>query len=111
MVQRCYMVTARLKEQVALGKEMLVHRIEQLAHGCWCRTPELAAASEIKDSAYTPADVMELFAVFRRQAADSLLFLKSVRSVAVHVRPVDGSAPQLLFRVGLSPAEVVSHEF
>lgn len=45
-----------------------------------CRTEALAAASEIKHTAYSPADVMALFAAFQRQAAGALLFLKYVAS-------------------------------
>jgi hypothetical protein len=41
-----------------------------------CRTDDLAAVSEIKRTAYSPADVMQLFAAFQRQAADALLFVK-----------------------------------
>jgi hypothetical protein len=53
-----------------------------------CRTDALAAASEIKHTAYSPADVMALFAAFQRQAADALLFLKCAHLLVVfsHLR-------------------------
>ncbi len=42
------------------------------------RTEALAAASEIKQTAFSPADVMALFGAFQKQAADTLLFLKYI---------------------------------
>jgi hypothetical protein len=45
------------------------------------RTEELAAVSEIKHTAYSPADVMTLFGAFQQQAADALLFVKCAAAV------------------------------
>lgn len=43
------------------------------------------------------------------QAADSLLFLKSVRTVEVHTSGSSGGPPRLLFRVTAEPAPGQAH--
>jgi sacsin len=48
------------------------------------RTKEQAEKSEIIDLAITPEDILKEFKAFRNEAADSLLFLKSIEKVEFH---------------------------
>ena len=58
---------------------VLVHRwLQASASSACCRTDETAQKSEIKQIAYTPAAVMELFQAFRAEVAKTLIFLKVV---------------------------------
>lgn len=41
-----------------------------------CRTKEMADKSEIRQIAYTPQQVMDLFAAFRAEVNKTLIFLK-----------------------------------
>ena len=48
-----------------------------------CRTEALAAASEIKQTAYSPADVMTLFSAFQKQVSDFDVCVKARPPVVV----------------------------
>ena len=63
----------------------------------YCRTEAAAKTSDICERSYSPSSVHALFAGFRSQAENSLLFLKSVIKLSVHVRAAGAQAPQLLF--------------
>ncbi len=65
--------------------------------GCYHRTEAAAKTSDICERAYSPSSVHELFEGFRSQAENSLLFLKSVSKLSVHVRAAGSQSPQLLF--------------
>jgi hypothetical protein len=67
------------------------------------RTEATAAASEIKATAYSPEAVLGIFEGLRGQLGRLLLFLKSLRSVALFVKEAGAGAPRLLCRASLEP--------
>lgn len=74
-----------------------------------CRTEKTAAASEIKSAAYSPADVLALFAAFQQQAGEALLFLKNLRTVGLYVQDAGDAEPRLLYRMRLAVPQVLSN--
>ena len=67
-----------------------------------CRTEANAKTSDICERTYSPSSVHALFESFRSQAGNSLLFLKSVTKLSVHVRAPGSQSPQLLFQAAAS---------
>ncbi|KAL2612990.1 hypothetical protein R1flu_024682 [Riccia fluitans] len=69
------------------------------------RNSSTAASSEIKQEVYSPEDVMALFSSFQSNAAEALLFLRNVKSIAVYVREEVGQEMQELYRVSRQGSE------
>ena len=63
------------------------------------RTEKTAANSEIKQGAYTPEDVVDLFWSFKSSAEEAVLFLRNVASVSVYVRDSPDQDMELLYQV------------
>ena len=82
----------------------LKHKTRSTLHVC--RSEATARMSDIKATPYTAQHVLDLFEAFRAEAGKALLFLKSVTSVAVHVRRSGAEQPQLLFKAALSVPSV-----
>ena len=76
-------------------------------HTCMCRNDSSAKTSDICEQAYSPSSIRALFEGFRSQAENSLLFLKSVTKLSVHVKAAGSQSPQLLFQATAS-AQVLS---
>ena len=74
---------------------------------CVCRNDSSAKTSDICEQAYSPSSIRALFEGFRSQAENSLLFLKSVAKLSVHVKAAGSQSPQLLFQATAS-AQVLS---
>ena len=74
---------------------------------CPCRSYSCAKMSDICEQAYSPGSIRALFEGFRSQAENSLLFLKSVTELSVHVKAAGSQSPQLLFQATAS-AQVLS---
>ena len=68
-----------------------------------CRTNETAKMSDICERAYSPSSIRALFEGFRLQAENSLLFLKCVTKLSIHVKAAGSQSPQLLFEATASP--------
>ena len=71
-------------------------------HTCMRRNASSAKASDICEQAYSPSSIRALFEGFRSQAENSLLFLKSVTKLSVHVKAAGSQSPQLLFQATAS---------
>ena len=65
------------------------------------RTGATAKLSEIKPEPYTPEAVEALLQSFEGSAGQALLFLKSVRSISMHIKRGAGSPVELLHKVGV----------
>ncbi|KAG0589167.1 hypothetical protein KC19_1G000400 [Ceratodon purpureus] len=63
------------------------------------RTEKTAINSEIKQGAYSPNDVVELFWSFKSSAEEAMLFLRNVASISVYVRDDLDQDMQLLYQV------------
>ena len=68
-----------------------------------CRNDSSAKTSDICEQAYSPSSIRALFEGFRSQAENSLLFLKSVTKLSVHVKAAGSQSPQLVFQAAASP--------
>ena len=71
-------------------------------HTCMRRNVSSAKTSDICEQAYSPGSIRVLFEGFRSQAENSLLFLKSVTKLSVHVKAAGSQSPQLLFQATAS---------
>lgn len=66
------------------------------------RTSELADTSEIKRRSYSRREVAALFRRFRESVAETMLFLRNIRSVEVYAKFHKDEAPVLLFGANAS---------
>lgn len=66
------------------------------------RTPDQAASSRISSRAHTPLEIRALLQEFAREAAQVLLFLKHVESIAIMEWLPGGSEPTLHFQTRIT---------
>ncbi|KAK9663814.1 hypothetical protein RND81_14G000300 [Saponaria officinalis] len=63
------------------------------------RTSVVAPRSQIKQEGYAPEDVLSLFSSFSQVVSETLLFLRSVKSISLYVKDGTNTEMQLVHRV------------